>query len=407
MKNRDVTAADEILGSVSLGHPSDTVHSPESDIKNLAEDDEQPVIPNPVTEESKMSEGVGKLPEPRLSNSGTNEVNAKVHAENKPVLEETLVAQNSLGNGKKNDSDACFLPKSSSHDASDSFENIEISNKGKEKDFNVSEIDDQNSLLQDADTEKNDVSKSLKSNNGKDIFAPENDALDPIPPDTDRFETKDVCLASLGVKTDRDTDGVFTPLESENGDDPENNGKNYIISNEDDESATENRHTKMMGKHGFDPLLAPQNERADQYHRDADAFERDFSDYSEDSILLPTDDSTDTTYQVIRSTITPENVNEVQKGIVHPLSSSASFTAKQVDKVIGTLSSGDEDNNIQSRSDSICSELNSVALENKAPDSMELYRLRKDYSGNMDSSMEVSATTGSSEEDGIVSEEAK
>ena len=191
VKNRDVTAADEILGSVSLGHPSDTVHSPESDIKKLAEDDEQPVIPNPVTEESKMSEGVvGKLPEPRLSNSGTNEVNAKVHAENKPVLEETLVAQNSLGNGKKNDSDA-----SSSHDASDSFENIEISNKGKEKDFNVSEIDDQNSLLQDADTEKNDVSKSLKSNNGKDIFAPENDALDPIPPDTDRFETKDVCLA--------------------------------------------------------------------------------------------------------------------------------------------------------------------------------------------------------------------
>ena len=29
MKNCDVTAADEILGSVSLGHPSDTVHSPE------------------------------------------------------------------------------------------------------------------------------------------------------------------------------------------------------------------------------------------------------------------------------------------------------------------------------------------------------------------------------------------
>ena len=140
-----------------------------------------------------------------------------------------------------NERDGC-----KSHDASDSFDNIEIPNNG--KDF------DQNSLLPDEDTEKKGVSKSLNSNNGKDGFAPENDSLDTFPQDTDRFETKDVCLASLGEKTDPDSDGVFTPLESENGDGPENNPKNCIISSDDDENATENRHTKMMGKHGFDPL---------------------------------------------------------------------------------------------------------------------------------------------------------
>ena len=52
--------------------------------------------------------------------------------------------------------------ESSSHDASDSFDNIEIPNNG--KDF------DQNSLLPDEDTEKKGVSKSLNSNNGKDSF---------------------------------------------------------------------------------------------------------------------------------------------------------------------------------------------------------------------------------------------
>ena len=370
VKNRDAIAAESIGGVGSDRHPKDPIHSPENDDEEV-DGDGQSVTPHPVTEKPKMSEGVGKMPELRASSSETNEMDAKV--------------------------------ESSSHDASDSFDNIEIPNNG--KDF------DQNSLLPDEDTEKKGVSKSLNSNNGKDGFAPENDSLDTFPQDTDRFERKDVCLASLGEKTDPDSDGVFTPLESENGDDPENNPKNCIISSDDDENATENRHTKMMGKHGFDPLLAPQNERNDQYQRDADAFDCDFGEFFADSMILPlpSDGSTDTTYQVTSSTIIPENVAEVQKGIVHPLSDSDSSEAigKKVDKIIGTLSLGDENNCVKLLSDSICSKLDNGAPENQTSDSMELYRLRKDYSGNVDSSTEVSATTGSSGEEYTVSEETK
>ena len=167
----------------------------------------------------------------------------------------------------------------------------------------------------------------------------------------------------------------------------------------------------MMGKHGFDPLLAPQNERNDQYQHDADAFDCDFGEFFADSMILPlpSDGSTDTTYQVTSSTIIPENFAEVQKGIVHPLSDSDSSEAigEKVDKIIGTLSLGDENNCVKLLSDSICSKLDNGAPENQTSDSMELYRLRKDYSGNFDSSTEVSATTGSSGEEYTVSEETK
>ena len=64
-------------------------------------------------------------------------------------------------------------------------------------------------VLPQAGAEKKGVSKSLKSTNCKKSVAPENDALDPVLPVTTR-----------GRKTDCDKDGVFTSEKSENGDGP-------------------------------------------------------------------------------------------------------------------------------------------------------------------------------------------
>ena len=408
VKNRDATPAEHQDFS-GLRHPKDPVHSPDNEDENIV--NEQQTTPKPVTDKPKTEEGIGKLPKTQTSSSGRKKMDASVHVDDKLVPE---MAQNSSENKKKDDSYEYSTQKSNDAtrrdadaDGGKEKEDSKLSTIGKEniagvfddakspekepvlksfkspnpngKDINAAEIDYQSSLPPDADVEKKGVSKSLKSTNGKESVAPENDALDPVLPQAGA-EKKGVSkslkstngkesvapendaldpvlpVTTRGRKTDCDKDGAFTSEKSENGDGPV--GENDDL----------------------------------------------FGDTSLSDSLLVTADG-DATNLVTDPTITPENVANGSKGKVDSLSSSD--TSSAINKIIEGLSSGDEDKGDQSLSDSIYSKMKSVSSGKKTPDSMEFYRLKKQYSGNFDSSTQGSATAGSSEEDGTVSEKTK